>query len=284
MCWVSDRDAVLVVAETKIVVVGTGGWLYDDAPLESASLAQVGELDCDLRLLNSRRRVHFRNATDVEAALREFSQARDLSGIALGHSVRLEPDERLVQRCIYLGGINVQVPVEAEVDLLFGSDDIQVHYCPLTSRSRSLAQLSYGAKFTVELSGPGRFTTGGGFVGGGIGMEGAAGGMAIAGILNALTTRTRVESVIAILSADFEGFFLCRDHDLDELRRLLAPVFLRARQISDLPAAADVAQTGAIGIGLVALLERLTALHAAGALTDQEFIRAKAQALGTSDS
>ncbi len=142
------------------------------------------------------------------------------------------------------------------------------------------ARMPYAAQFAIELSGPGRFTTGGGFVGGGVGLEGAAEGMAIAGVLNALTTRTRVESVIAVLSDEYEGFFLCREHGLDELRRLLAPVFLRARRNDVGPVNLESAHSAWAGPDLVAELERLAALHQAGALSDDEFIRAKSQALG----
>jgi hypothetical protein len=280
-CFIGDRDGVLVLSDTTVSVMGLGGWFFDDAPLESASLTPVGELVCELRLWNKHRKVRFRSTADVEAALREIGQGTDLARLQNGGPAPLGPDHRLVPRCVYLGGANVSVPVEAEVDLLFGPGDIRVHHSPLARGSQSIAQLPYAAEFAIELSGPGSFTTGGGFVGGGFGLMGAAEGMAIAGVLNALTTRTRVVSVIGLLSAHYEGFFLCREHGLDELRRLLAPVFLRARQINGGASGVESAQSSADGPELVAVLERLTALHGAGALTDEEFKRAKAHALGS---
>jgi hypothetical protein len=111
---------------------------------------------------------------------------------------------------------------------------------------------------------------------------GAAEGMAIASVLNALTTRTQVISVIAVLSAEYEGFFLCQQHTPEELRHYLAPVFLRARQLGGRTSAElEPAQSPSAPVDLVATLERLAALHRSGALTDEEFQQAKAKALGS---
>lgn len=277
-CWVGDRDAVLILSDAKVVVVGIGGWFHDDAPLESAWLTQTGERNCDLRLWNTHRKVRFDTAAEAERAVGGFNAAAQLDN---GDLAPLGPDDRLVPRCVYLGGVNVPVPAQTEVDLLFASGGIRVHRSPHARGSQPMAELPYAPQFKVELSGPGRFTSGGGFVGGGIGLEGAAGGMALAGVLNALTTRTRVESVIAVLSAQYEGFFLCREHGLEELRRTLAPVFLRARQNSVQAVVSESEPASEDRSDLVVVLERLTALHRAGALTDEEFRSAKAKALET---
>ncbi len=110
-CWVSDRDAVLVLSHATVVVVGSGGWFYDNAPLDSAWLTQAGEVVCDLRLHNTRRSVRFHTATDAQAAVRAFS---DVAGRHNGGLKPLGPDERLVSRCVYLGGVNVPIPVKAK--------------------------------------------------------------------------------------------------------------------------------------------------------------------------
>ena len=47
----------------------------------------------------------------------------------------------------------------------------------------------------LEIGGPGLVKTGGGFVGGGFGARGAIEGMAIAAVLNGLTTRTSIKTV-----------------------------------------------------------------------------------------
>jgi hypothetical protein len=52
------------------------------------------------------------------------------------------------------------------------------------------AEVPYGEVEDVEIGGPGLVKTGGGYVGGGFGATAAIEGMAIAAVLNALTTRT----------------------------------------------------------------------------------------------
>jgi hypothetical protein len=52
---------------------------------------------------------------------------------------------------------------------------------------------------------------------------GAAIGMAVGGLLNALATRSTVESIIAMQTAETEGFFLHQRMTPPELRRHLSP-------------------------------------------------------------
>ena len=54
----------------------------------------------------------------------------------------------------------------------------------------------------LEIGGPGLVKTGGGFVGGGFGARGAIEGMAIAAVLNGLTTRTSgLAGCLAVVAA-----------------------------------------------------------------------------------
>lgn len=279
-CSFKGRDGVIVLASGGVFVAASNGWFTNSAPLHVAWLKPLDGAACDLQLWGEHLKVDFESASDAQAAVSAIGQLTDSARAGQSQQpISLAPDERLVRRCTYLGGANVAVPVKAEVDLLFGSTDIRVHQSPVLRDSEAIACLPYASQFAVELSGPGRFKTGGGFVGGGFGLVGATEGMAIAGLLNALTTRTQVISVIAVLSADYEGFFLCREHAPDELRRFLAPVFLRARQLQ--PAAGEPEpQPTSVVPDLVETLERLARLHQTGALTDEEFQRAKIQALG----
>lgn len=236
---------------------------------------------CDLQLWGEHLKVELASPADAEAAVLAIGQLTDAARQSqTGQPLPVGHDERLVGRCVYLGGANVAIPVKAEVDLFFGADDIRVYRSPAFQDSTAITALSYASQFGVELSGPGRFKTGGGYIGGGVGLVGAAEGMAIASVLNALTTRTQVISVIAVLSAEYEGFFLCQQHSPDELRHYLAPVFLRARQLGQRSSDYEQGQSPIGAADFVATLERLASLHQAGVLTDEEFRQAKAQALG----
>ena len=60
----------------------------------------------------------------------------------------------------------------------------------------------------MEIGGPGLVRSGGGFTGGGFGLSGAVEGMAIAAVLNAMTTRTSIKTVVRIQGTGCELFLL----------------------------------------------------------------------------
>lgn len=303
-CTFGRRPSVLVVTDRDVVVFGLSGFFgHYAAPLSDAELTvEIDAVSATLRLGTSRHTVVFDNAsaaTEAEQVIasavadrrRAFDRARRR---ASGQDFELAHDDRLLRSWLFLGGANVAVKTGLSVDVLFRADRIRVYPSRAHPQDTPLVELDYARSFSIELSGPGRFTTGGGYVGGGFGLTGAAEGMAVAGLLNALTTRTQVQSVIALLSAEYEGFFLSQQHAPDELRRTLAPVFLRGRQLSANGAAdaraldngSQARQDRTLAVGaapgndLAETLERLASLHRAGALTDAEFSTAKAQALG----
>lgn len=81
----------------------------------------------------------------------------------------------------------------------------------------------------VEIGGPGVQTSGGGFSGGGFGAEAAAEGMVVASVLNALTSKTTVETLISICGVDGEAFLVHQVHAPLALRVKLSEVFVRTR-------------------------------------------------------
>lgn len=308
-CTLGRRPSVLVVTDQDVVVFGlTGIFGYYGAPLTAAQLTvEKDAVSATLKLYTSTHKVLFDNAAGaaeaeqaIESAVadarRALERARRRALGLPGEDFELAHDERLARSWVFLGGANLAVKTGLTVDVLFGTEKVQIYRSMAQPQDTPLVELGYARSFSIELSGPGRFTTGGGFVGGGFGLMGAAEGMAIAGLLNSLTTRTQVQSVIAVLSAEYEAFFLSQQHAPDELRRMLAPAFLRGRQLSvnsavDAPARDNgslamrdqALEAGAAAVkDLTEMLERLATLHRAGALTDAEFAAAKAQALGLS--
>ena len=140
--------------------------------------------------------------------------------------------------CTYLGGSQLPLEPGARYDMLFREDQLEVYPSPARSAQEPRCVAPMDAILALHLQGPGLLTSGGGAIGGGIGLEGAAIGMAVAGVFNALTTRSRVESIIVLQTAESEGFFLHQGMTPSELRRYLSPVFVRLRraQPSRLPA------------------------------------------------
>jgi len=139
---------------------------------------------------------------------------------------------------------------------------------------RALFTADYEELVTVDIGGPGLVQKGGGFIGGGFGVEGIAEGMLLASVLNALTTKREIQTLIQINGDDLELFFLYSGAPPDLLRIAMSPVLgalSRARrQVRALPSPT------AVQADVASQLERLVALRATGTLTDEEFSAAKA--------
>jgi len=143
-----------------------------------------------------------------------------------------------------------------------------------TSKRYALFAWPYEDIEAVEITGPGAVTRGGGMIGGGFGVTGALEGMAIASIINALTTRTTVKTVLRIESREAELFLLNSVHEPDALRVMLSPVFGRLKRVARNQPVLPGESTDP-----VERLTRLAALVEKGLFTRAEFERLKARLL-----
>jgi hypothetical protein len=130
---------------------------------------------------------------------------------------------------------------------------------------------SYADLVDVTVGGPGRQRTGGGFVGGGFDLTGAAEGMVVAGILNALTTTTNTNSLITVAATDSALILHTSTLTPDELRVHLSPVTERIAAAKDL--ATRVPATPALTPK--ERLEQLLELKQTGGLTAEEYQTAR---------
>lgn len=116
-----------------------------------------------------------------------------------------------------LGGYAPDAPIAVgeQYDARFLDDRLAICVC---RNWKVLAQVPYGAIEDVEIGGPGLVRSGGGFVGGGFGAVGALEGMAIAAVLNALTARTAITTIIRVQAGNCELFLLWTKTTPDQLR------------------------------------------------------------------
>jgi hypothetical protein len=114
----------------------------------------------------------------------------------------------------------------------------------------------YTDALALEFSGPGRVKTGGRIFGGGFGPVAAAEGMIAASVLNALTTRTEIHTVIRYQATDLEAFFFYSQATPDELRVQLSKVLSHIRP------------KGQVGAPVAAPVTRLDQLKQLGELRD----------------
>ena len=129
-----------------------------------------------------------------------------------------------------------------------------------------LAEVLYSQIEDVEIDGPGLVKTGGGFAGGGFGVQGAAEGMAIAAVLNTLTTRTSITTILRIQGTGCELFLLHTKATPAQLRIDLSRP-LAAIRSTQAPAASATTETGSDP----ATRLRKQELQDAGLLTRDEY-------------
>jgi hypothetical protein len=128
----------------------------------------------------------------------------------------------------------------------------------------------------LVFDGPGRVTTRDRFSGWGIGLAGSLEGILAAEALNALTRRTTVNSFVTVEVGGAGAILHTARLTPGQLRLLFAGAL---RRVTPGPAAAGPAPVPEVP-GLAEQLERIAGLHRDGALTDEEFSRAKARILG----
>lgn len=176
-------------------------------------------------------------------------------------------------RLITCAGITVTPDASSSWSLAFMEDRVAL-VPPLATTHDEVIDLGWEGLF-VEVEGAGQVTSGGGFIGGGFGLEGAAVGMLTATALNALTTSSQMDTVLHLQTARAEVYLFYGQLTPVALRRTLSPVFLRLRQAS-----ASSAPASDDGGHVVDRLHKLADLLDRGLIDEGEFVRLKADLVG----
>lgn len=209
---------------------------------------------------------------------------RETDGIrSQSHEVSESPHHPLVtlHKTVFLGGYlpGGELAVRDQYHIEFLEDRIWV----VQWRAKMiLAELPYTEIEDLEIGGPGVVKTGGGFAGGGFGVAGAIEGMAIASVLNGLTSRTSVKTVLRIQGTAFEIFLLNTKLTPERLRiELSRPLAaIRSARASDL-AQGLRDQVPAESLSAVEQLSKLADMLERGLLTREEFELMKANLIQT---
>jgi hypothetical protein len=181
-------------------------------------------------------------------------------------------DLRWVSSCTVLAAAGVVFPAGTDCVLRFDINGLGI----IEPSHKRGTCWPYHEVQVLELGGPGlvETVTGGGFIGGGFGVSGAARGMLAAAALNALTTRKKssITTLIVLKTIDADLIFLHQLATPAQLQLDLTPAFLRLRVAHDRQNAQVVAPART---DAVSQLKELAALKAAGVLTEEEFKEAK---------
>lgn len=203
------------------------------------------------------RRSAFPNASDM---------AEELSrqGVRLGTDDR---DLRVLLGCTVIGGYGHEMPAGTRVNVRFERDVVR-----FVVPGGGASDIPYRDVAGLEIEGRGAIRSGGVFVGGGFGAQAAVEGMLAASVLNSLTAKTKIETIIGLRTDSWQVFLFWDRATPDALRRDLAPTFARlnaAHQALDSQAAATSVTN------MAAELATLDKLHKAGSLSTAEFAEAK---------
>jgi hypothetical protein len=148
-------------------------------------------------------------------------------------------------------------------------------------QAKVLAEVPYSQVEDVEIGGPGLVKTGGRFVGGGFGVTGAVEGMAIAAVLNSLTTRTSVKTIVRIQGTSCELFLLHARLTPEQLRIAMSPPLGAIRSARATQTAGGTQhEAPAAAPSPVQELTKLADMLEKGLLTREEFDLMKAKLIG----
>lgn len=212
-----------------------------------------------------------------------------------GGQFDFEPDDGIAFRAVACvqsastGGPSLNLDSGQRINLVFLDQGIE--FCEVKG-GRRLGRIPYEALASLEVGGPGVQSRGGGFAGGGFGLAGFAVGVVTAGVLNKLTTRTSIQTLLRIQAVLANGgvaewVFLTDVDSPESVAGIIRPITLQletrvaqqAAQPDQIPSPPQVAvATG--GGDKISRLRELAELHQTGVLSDDEFAKLKAEILG----
>jgi hypothetical protein len=203
--------------------------------------------------------------------------ARAAGQRAIADRARLDADSVCYLRdVIFLGGYlpGTELVAGRPYDLRFLGDRIAVLPC---RGAEMLVEIPFGDVETVDIGGPGLVKSGGGFIGGGFGAAGAVEGMAIAAVLNSLTTQVKIKTIMRIQGTGYELFALYSKLAPDALRIELSRSLGAIREAQYARADSGVLRKSPARGSLVEELSKLASMLDAGLLTRDEFDHLKAK-------
>jgi hypothetical protein len=210
------------------------------------------------------------------AMLLELAQGKIRSAEILAAQRRRSPLRdaiAVVSRCLVLGGGGLPPRVGETWELAFTPTAMK-----LVDVAHRETTVPYEEVTAIEIGGPGATRTGGGFFGGGFGLQGAAEGMLVASALNLLTTRTSIDTILCLQTKTAELFLLNHDETPNALRMRLSPVLTILRQREQ--ARAEPSSRPDASGSVVDQLAKLSDLLDRGLIDEDEFRKLKGHILG----
>jgi hypothetical protein len=267
--WQAERKGGPVFALVTRNLVGSYK-LRETFPLTEAGWAEAWDL---LARLSPERAAEARQVLAQRAAA---DRARQEEAGETPELVALDVESLAPVRGVtLLGGYapDVDMLVGHQYDIRFREERLAVYR---HRRPAPVIELPYAGIEAVDIGGPGLVASGGRFQGQAFGALVALEGLTVATVLNSLTVRTAIKTVIRVQATTAELFLLYTRQTPQDLRIYLSRPLaeIRAARAAGLGPA-----TGAAGAAQVENLARLAALLESGLLTRAEFDTLKANLL-----
>lgn len=169
-------------------------------------------------------------------------------------------------RCTVLGGSGTSLVAGDNCTAVFGTRFV----CFFSSDQK--VEVGLDQLTTLNLDGPGKVSSNASVIGGGIGVGGAAIGIGIATLINTLTAKSTINTILYLAWPGAELFLHTSHLTPEEARLRLSHAFTAIQSHEDKSAKSVTATANA---DIASQLERLVSLKVAGHLTDEEFRIAK---------
>jgi hypothetical protein len=147
---------------------------------------------------------------------------------AIVKNVGISDLQNLYCRLTVLGGAGYKFATGDLVSLSFGPLSLIVK----STDDNKTERISFFEVAEFNITGPGAVGRGGGFIGGGFGVEAAVEGMAIAGILNGLTAQTEIHTFITLVTHVGELHLHYSGMEPGALRVALSRIFAILRRLN----------------------------------------------------
>lgn len=206
-----------------------------------------------------------KSITDALDGLFEYWRVGDHSNLVLDQSPVTSPVK-------YLGGTGSSLKPECLGTLWMTASGFAMR------SGENFWHESIGDLVGVQIGGQGIYTTGGGWVGGGVGFNGAMKGAAMASMMNALETRVHNDCLMRLSFENAELNFQILDITPRDLELQLAPIRLHLEKHLGVTSSSTMGLSGTVGTGskksdkdLTTRLQELKQAFEEGLLTQTEY-------------
>ncbi len=132
----------------------------------------------------------------LQKFIKEMQADKDVNRESDQNLIPAFNQKSLTLACHFLGGYGLSQSLEPSAPLIVGFN--------ASGLSINAEELDWSDLVDLSIGGPGLYQTGGGWFGGGFGVTGALEGAAFAAVMNLLTTKTQISTVIRIIFNEAE--------------------------------------------------------------------------------